>query len=158
MNFKHFVALTLMLALVAQINARSYDLTETCNACAAGTICPAGTAGNNCIFWNGGPFSNEFMGCTTNACTGPVVVEVSECDQCASPSCCMGTMGINICVPTGEAADRICQFPMAVWLIVLIVVLSLAVVGVIGFVVYKKVIVPRRNQGYVRQGSEPALS
>lgn len=54
-----------------------------------------------------------------------------------------------------------CRFPSSgtpTWLIILIVVISLAVVGAVGFIVYKKVILPRKNnQGYVRQSSEPAL-
>lgn len=71
----------------------------------------------------------------------------------------MTYMGISICVPTGPSADRICKFNgTPIWLIILIVVVCLAVVGGIGFIVYKKVILPRKNnQGYVKQGSEPAL-
>jgi len=70
-------------------------------------------------------------------------------------------MGLSVCVPTGELASELCRFPSSgtpTWLIILIVVIILAVVGGIGFIVYKKVILPRKNNdGYIRQSTEPAL-
>ncbi len=52
-------------------------------------------------------------------------------------------MGLSVCVPTGELASELCRFPSSgtpTWLIILIVVIILAVIGGIGFIVYKKVI------------------
>ena len=70
-------------------------------------------------------------------------------------------MGLSLCVPTGELASELCRFPSSgtpTWLIILIVVISLAVIGGIGFIVYKKVILPGKNKdGYIRQSTEPAL-